>query len=76
MIGAPEPEGYPIDIGAEWIHNLPHSLNRLKGKKGDQLDEVLIPYHLESAYSWNGKEYEKGKGYKQYKRQYRWWIRA
>ncbi len=50
---------FPIDIGAEWIHNLPHSLNRLKGKKGDQLDEVLIPYHLESAYSWNGKEYEK-----------------
>ena len=27
---------FPIDIGAEWIHNLPPILNRLKGKKGDE----------------------------------------
>jgi monoamine oxidase len=51
--------GFPIDIGAEWIHNVPGILNKLKGKKGDVTDEVPIPYHLESAYSWDGKKYEK-----------------
>ncbi len=49
---------FPIDIGAEWIHNMPEVLNRLKGKKGDVIDEELTPYHLESAYSWDGKKYK------------------
>ncbi len=49
---------FPIDIGAEWIHNMPGVLNRLKGKKGDETDEELIPYQLENAYSWDGKKYE------------------
>ncbi|MFK7946440.1 MAG: NAD(P)/FAD-dependent oxidoreductase [Saprospiraceae bacterium] len=49
---------FPIDVGAEWIHNLPPILNRLKGKEGDEVDEELIPYHLEKAYSWNGKKYK------------------
>jgi len=49
---------FPIDIGAEWIHNLPPVLNRLKGKEGDEVDEELIPYHLDEAYSWNGKKYK------------------
>lgn len=50
---------FPIDIGAEWIHNLPPVLNRLKGKKGDQVDEELIPYRLDEAYQWDGKRYRK-----------------
>jgi len=50
---------FPIDIGAEWIHNKPAILNRLKGKKGDDVDEVLIPYHLDSAVNWDGKQLEK-----------------
>jgi len=50
---------FPIDIGAEWIHNKPAILNRLKGKKGDDVDEMLIPYHLDSAVNWDGKQLEK-----------------
>lgn len=50
---------FPIDVGAEWIHSNPVVLNILKGKKGNEIDEELIPYHLEDAYSWNGLEYEK-----------------
>ena len=50
---------FPIDVGAEWIHSNPVVLNILKGKKGNEIDEELIPYHLENAYSWNGLEYEK-----------------
>ena len=49
---------FPIDIGAEWIHNQPAILNRLKGKKEDIVDEELIPYHLESGYRWDGKKIE------------------
>ena len=49
---------FPIDIGAEWIHNLPPVLNRLKGKKGDEVDEELIPYRLERAYNWDGENYK------------------
>ena len=49
---------FPIDIGAEWIHNLPPILNRLKGKKGDEVDEELIPYRLEKAYNWDGENYK------------------
>jgi len=48
---------FPIDIGAEWLHNLPPILNKLKGKAGDEVDEELIPYHLESAYNWDGNNY-------------------
>lgn len=50
---------FPIDIGAEWIHSAPIVLNKLKGKAGDQIDEELIPYHLEETYSWDGQKYKK-----------------
>ena len=50
---------FPIDIGAEWIHNQAAILNRLKGEKGDITDEELIPYHLESGLRWDGKKLEK-----------------
>jgi len=47
---------FPIDIGAEWIHSAPITLNILKGKHGNEIDEALIPYHLENAANWDGKE--------------------
>ena len=47
---------FPIDIGAEWIHSHPNVLNVLKGKKGDEVEEDLIPYHLEQSVKWDGKE--------------------
>ena len=49
---------FPIDIGAEWIHSAPITLNVLKGKTGTQIDEELIPYHLENTARWDGKEYK------------------
>ena len=49
---------FPIDIGAEWIHNSSLILNRLKGKKGDEVEEELMPYHLETAYNWDGTKYK------------------
>ena len=48
---------FPIDIGAEWLHSAPITLNKLKGKRGDKIDEALIPYHLDKTASWDGKEY-------------------
>ena len=49
---------FPIDIGAEWLHSAPITLNKLKGKRGTEIDEELIPYHLYSTASWDGKEYK------------------
>lgn len=49
---------FPIDIGAEWLHSAPITLNKLKGKQGTEIDEELIPYHLDSTASWDGKEYK------------------
>ena len=50
---------FPVDMGAEWIHNLPPILNRLKGQHGDHIEEVVIPYRLNEAYSWNGSTLKK-----------------
>jgi monoamine oxidase len=49
---------FPIDVGAEWLHSTPITLNKLKGKKGEEIDEELIPYRLENTASWDGKEYK------------------
>lgn len=49
---------FPIDVGAEWIHNHPQVLNKLKGKKGTEIDEDLVPYRLKESYFWNGKGYQ------------------
>ena len=48
---------FPIDIGAEWLHSAPITLNKLKGKKGVEIDEELIPYHLDKTASWDGEKY-------------------
>ena len=47
---------FPIDLGAEWIHSHPVVLNRMKGKQGNDVEEDLIPYRLESSSTWDGKE--------------------
>ncbi len=49
---------FPIDIGAEWIHSDPIVLNVLKGKKGGQIDEDIIPYKLENTADWDGENYK------------------
>ncbi len=49
---------FPIDVGAEWLHSAPIALNVLKGKKGDQIDEELIPYKLVSTANWDGEKYK------------------
>ena len=49
---------FPIDIGAEWLHSAPSTLNVLKGKKGKVVDEELIAYHLEQTASWDGEKYK------------------
>lgn len=49
---------FPIDIGAEWLHSAPIVLNVLKGKKGNQIDEELIPYKLGNTANWDGKKYK------------------
>lgn len=49
---------FPIDVGAEWLHSNPVTLNKLKGKTGDKIDEELIPYRLEKTASWDGKKYK------------------
>ena len=47
---------FPIDLGAEWIHSHPVVLNRMKGKPGDEVEDELIPYRLESSSTWDGEE--------------------
>ena len=49
---------FPIDIGAEWLHSAPITLNVLKGKQGNEIDEELIPYRLENTASWDGEKYK------------------
>jgi len=39
------------------LHSAPIALNKLKGKRGDEIDEELIPYHLDETARWDGKEY-------------------
>lgn len=49
---------FPIDMGAEWIHSAPIVLNVLKGKKGDQIEEELIPFKLGNTANWDGEKYK------------------
>jgi len=49
---------FPIDLGAEWIHNNPEILNVLSGQDGVSETIDLVPYHLEDVYRWDGEEYK------------------
>lgn len=48
---------FPIDLGAEWIHNTPDILDVLSGEPGTADTTDLIPYRLESGATWDGSEY-------------------
>ena len=50
---------FPIDLGAEWIHNKPLIINRLIGLEHDSLVRDLIPYHLNHGYQWDGRRLKK-----------------
>ena len=49
---------FPIDLGAEWIHNNPEILDILSGKDGVSEIIDLVPHQLEDVYRWNGEEYK------------------
>ncbi len=49
---------FPIEVDAEWLHNRPQVRNRLKGKDGDDIYEVLIPNRLKERYNWDEADYE------------------
>jgi monoamine oxidase len=48
---------FPIDLGAEWIHNNPEILDVLSGEVGTAAGTPLIPYHLQDTYPWDGVDY-------------------
>ena len=48
---------FPVDLGAEWIHNRKDILDLLSGQEGTAAELDLIPYHLENAYIWENNEY-------------------
>ncbi|MBL90680.1 MAG: hypothetical protein CMH56_02570 [Myxococcales bacterium] len=49
---------FPIDLGAEWIHNNAEILDVLTGEPGTAASIELIPYHLKNAGRWDGESYE------------------
>ena len=49
---------FPVDLGAEWIHNNPGILDVLSGAPPEGVaagQPELVPYHLEETCSWNGR---------------------
>lgn len=50
---------FPVDLGAEWIHNNKEILDVLSGEEGASSSLELLPYHLEHAYTWDDGEYKK-----------------
>jgi len=49
---------FPIDLGAEWIHNNAEILEVLSGVPAITDSIELIPYHLQNAASWDGGNYK------------------
>ena len=50
---------FPVDLGAEWIHNLPTILDVLSGTK-DQKDTIdLVLQYMNDARSWDTKKLKK-----------------
>ena len=57
---------FPVDLGAEWIHSHPRVLNVIKGKSGDEIDEEVIPYRLNSVLKWDGTALKPATSYLRY----------
>lgn len=50
---------FPIDLGAEWVHQRKEILNTMIGKEpGDEINIELIPYQTLNSYTWEDGEYE------------------
>eukprot|EP01049_Picozoa_sp_SAG25_P010892 SAG25_NODE_1246_length_3507_cov_5.960387_3_plen_367_part_00 len=47
---------FPIDLGAEWIHNLPGILPVLGGGESAATQPELVPYHLQDTGEWDGEK--------------------
>lgn len=50
---------FPIDIGAEWIHDDKAVLNRLRGEESDNVAEQVVLYQPMNVYTWDGENYDK-----------------
>ena len=50
---------FPMDLGAEWIHNQDRILNTLSGEPGTTEATALTRQHLGEAYRWNGSRYKR-----------------
>lgn len=50
---------FPIDIGAEWIHEDPSVLTRLISDESVQGNIEIIPYSPETIYNWNNGKLKK-----------------
>jgi len=50
---------FPMDLGAEWIHNQDHILDTLSGTPGTTDATALTRQHLGEAYRWNGTRYKR-----------------
>lgn len=50
---------FPIDLGAEWIHNKKETLNRIIGRDEEEPEVAVVSYQPLEVYSWNGKDYKK-----------------
>ncbi|HAS47177.1 MAG TPA: hypothetical protein DCS93_42230 [Microscillaceae bacterium] len=50
---------FPIDLGAEWIHQKKEILNRLVADDSTDWTEATIPYRTLDTYWWDGTEYSK-----------------
>ena len=49
---------FPIDLGAEWIHNNPEILDILSGEDGVSETMDLVPHRFEDVYLWDGEEHK------------------
>ena len=54
---------FPIDLGAEWIHNNKEILDVLSGEEGTAASLELLPYHLDDVYRWEDNEYKRSSQY-------------
>lgn len=50
---------FPIDLGAEWIHNKKETLNRIIGSDESNPDVDVLLYQPLDIYHWDGKDYKK-----------------
>lgn len=50
---------FPIDLGAEWIHQRKEILNQMVDSSDQEIAIELIPYQTLDSFTWDGTRYEK-----------------